>query len=155
MTPVKIQHAQFLYYIEVPYTAPDGEESTRLSRRIALHGEVVDIPRDEDITRGEENGAFADEDVELPPEDDAAEDADAANAAAAAGTPDINASHDELVNWIQSAKPTEAEMVAAAQNDPVMAQALMDAEEEASGNQPRKGVMEKLQKIADSQTPPA
>lgn len=150
MAPVKIQHAQFLYYIETPWTSPDGEEATRLSRRIALHGEVVDVPRDEDIERGEEAGAFADEEVELPPEDDAAADADAANAAASAGTPDINASHDELVAWIAAAKPNEDEMVAAAQNDPVMAQALIDAEAEASGGQPRKGVTDRLQKIVDN-----
>jgi hypothetical protein len=149
VTVVKIQHAQFMYYVEVPYTAPDGEDSTRLSRRIAMHGDIVDIPRDEDVSRGEELGAFTDdEDLEVP--DDAAEDADAANAEEAAGTPDINANHDELVNWIQKSKPNEDAMVNAAQGDPAMAQALMDAEDEASGSQPRKGVINRLQAIVDN-----
>lgn len=147
MAVVKIRHAQFMFYVEQPHTGPDGEDQIRLSRRIALKGEIVDIPRDEDMSRGEEAGAFEDEDVELPPDDDAAEDADAANAAAAAGTPDINASHDELVNWIQEAKPNEDAMVEAAQNDPDMANALMAAENEASGGDPRKGVMTRLKAL--------
>lgn len=144
-----IQHAQFLYYIETPYTDPETqEEGVRLSRRIAMNGETVDIPRQEDLDRGDEGGAFYD--PENHPEqlgDDAAEDADAANAAEAGDTPDIDADHDTLVNWIQNERPNEDEMVAAAQNDPGMAQALMDAEQEASGGDPRKGVMTRLKAL--------
>lgn len=147
MAVKQIQHAQFLYYIQNRFTSHTGEEQERLSRRIAMHGQVVDIPRDEDIARGEEIGAFVDEDA---PQlgDSAAEDADAA-AAADAAQPDLEASHDDLVNWIQEAKPNEDEMVSAAQDDPQMASDLMRAEDEASGNQPRKGVMTRLKAIAE------
>lgn len=143
----QIQHAQFLYYVENRFTTQEGEEQERLSRRIAMHGQVVDIPRDEDITRGEEMGAFVDEDA---PQlgDSAAQDADAA-AAADASQPDLDSTHDDLVNWIQEAKPNEDEMVAASQDDPGMASDLMAAEDEASGNQPRKGVMTRLKAIAE------
>lgn len=155
MSEVKIQHAQFLYYVETQYTDPETqEEGTRLSRRIAMHGETVDIPRQEDIDRGEEAGAFVDEDAMADEQavegDTAAEDADAANAQEAGGVPDINANHDELVAWVSDTKPNEDAMVNAAQGDPAMAQALMDAEEEASGGQPRKGVMTRLQAIVDN-----
>lgn len=167
MAEVKIQHAQFLYYVETQYTDPETqEEGTRLSRRIAMHGETVDIPRQEDIDRGEEAGAFVDEDEAAAQQeeqerqeriargeeepDDAEADADAANAQEAGGVPDINANHDELVAWVSDSKPNEDAMVNAAQGDPAMAQALMDAEEEASGGQPRKGVMTRLQAIVDN-----
>ena len=55
---------------------------------------------------------------------------------------------EQLVNWIKAAKPNANEVIAAAQGDPDKAAALMDAESEATGGQPRKTVMDGLSKIA-------
>jgi hypothetical protein len=135
-----INHAQFMYYVEQKVTNPlTGEEGTRLSRRIAHRGETVTIPRAEDIERGEEAGAF-----EVPEEEEADEEG-----ASAEGVPDLNFdSHDDLVEWIRDDKPTVDEVVSAADSDPDKADALMNAEQEASGGQPRKGVMDRLGAIA-------
>lgn len=136
-----INHAQFLYYVEQQVTNPlTGEATTRLSRRIAHRGQTVTIPRDEDIQRGEDAGAFVVPEPEVEDEE-----------AADGTTPDLDFdSHDDLVEWIRDDKPNEEEVVAAAGDDPDKANKLMAAEEEASGGQPRKGVMDRLGKIAES-----
>jgi hypothetical protein len=148
MAQVTIKHAQFLYYTEREYTDPStGEKKTRLSRHIALRNQSVDIPRDEDIERGEAVGAFmttADEPAEVAEEE-------------ATSEPPLDSSEldfsnqDELVAYLKDNKPTVVATVALADNDPDKAEALMDAEEIASGGQPRAGVMNGLQKILDSE----
>jgi hypothetical protein len=148
MTIVKIEHAQFLYYEESGSTTdPEtGEEVPLLAARFARYGQTVDIPRDEDYQRGEKFGAFADPseaeaeavEEELSDDDDSGEDDDEV---------DIE-SHDELVAWIRDEKPTAKAVVRAAGNNPEHAKKLMVAENEASGSQPRKSVMDPLRKIA-------
>jgi hypothetical protein len=150
MALVTIKHAQFLYYTEREYTDPlSGEKKTRLSRHIALRNQSVDIPRDEDLERGEAVGAFmtaADETTA----DEVAEDE-------ATSEPPLDSSEldfsnqDELVAYLKENKPTVVATVALAENDPEQAEALMEAEEIASGGQPRAGVMSGLQKILDSE----
>lgn len=139
-----IKHAQFRYYtVEKGINRETGEERPRMVSHIALRNEVVDIPRQEDIDLGEEHGAFYTEEELHPPEE-----GDEEAAAVAETAPDEN-DHEELVNWIRDEKPNAAAVVAAANNDPERAQALIDAENEASGGDPRKTVVEPLQKIAD------
>jgi hypothetical protein len=60
--------------------------------------------------------------------------------------------HEELVAWIRTQRPTADAVVAAAQNDPDKAEALLDAEVEATGDQPRKSVKEPLEKIMSGGT---
>jgi hypothetical protein len=65
------------------------------------------------------------------------------------GDEDVSAfSHDELVAWIRDDQPPAKEVVSAAKGNPDNAKKLMAAEEEASGSQPRKSVMDPLRKIA-------
>jgi hypothetical protein len=145
MTRRKIKHAQFDYYVpSVRANVKTGKEQERLARRIALGGTWVDIPRDEDVARGEKVGAFftpeeldpsvATGDEELSDDDIESEE-------------DID--KDELVRWIREDKPTAPQVVARAES-PAMAQALIEAEEEASGGDPRSSVITPLEKIASS-----
>lgn len=143
MTMVKIKHAQFLYYVESPVPG----DKPALGRRIAMRNEIVDIPRDEDLERGKAADALV-ETSQLTDDNEAAEEDAASESPPAEG---LNFdSQDELVIWLQENKPTVPQTIAAADGNADKAEALMDAEEEASGGQPRKSVMEGLQKILDA-----
>jgi hypothetical protein len=150
MAPVTIKHAQFLYYTESEYTDPKtGEQKTRLSRHIAMRGQTVDIPRDEDQERGETTGAFMTT-ADAIPADEVAEDEATSEPPLESSELDFS-NQDELVAYLKDNKPTVVATVALADNDPEKAEALMDAEEIASGGQPRAGVMNGLQKILDAE----
>lgn len=135
-----IRAAQFMYYL------PTGEERVRkdgtkeevLSVRHAKHGDTVDIPREQDIAAGEKARAFE-------PDDEVEQESPVADPSAAAG-PDFS-SHDSLVEWMKTERPTVDTVVAAADNDPTKAEALLAAENEASGGQSRKGVVTGLEDI--------
>lgn len=150
-TRKKIKHAQFSYYVPTQTTdMKTGKTRERLSRRIARTGEWVVIPRDEDVEAGESAGAFytdedlnpvvAGDDEETGGDSGGVSDDDIADASAP--------SHDELVTWIRDERPNSATVVERAGDDPEMAQALIDAENEASGGDPRKSVVEPLERIA-------
>lgn len=144
MTQVKIKHAQFMYYEDTGETQTNfntGEETPKLVAKFAFHEEVVDIPRQEDYDRGVEVGAFFEEDDEKSSDDEESEEESEEE-------PISTETHDELVEWIRDDRPTAAQVVKAAGNDPDKARRLMAAEEEASGSQPRKSVMDPLRKIA-------
>lgn len=143
MTEVQIRHAQFLYYVEgdTAVSKRTGEEITTLAPRIAQRNDIVDIPRQEDIERGEKFHAFyTEEDYEQEgaAEEGAEEESEPAS---------TDQSHDDLVAWIRDDKPTAPQVVEAA-DSPEKAQALIDAETEASGGDPRKSVIDPLEKIA-------
>lgn len=144
----KIKHAQFSYY--VPTESVDmktGRTRERLSRRIARYGEWVVIPRQEDVETGEEAGAFF-TDEELNPT--AADEEEAQGGGITDDDIDDATvpSHDELVAWIRDEHPNSASVVERAGDDPEMARALIAAENEASGGDPRKSVIEPLERIA-------
>ena len=145
MTEKKIKHAQFQYHI--PVTSVDmntGKSSERLSPRIARHGQWVDIPRAEDVEAGEAAGAFfTDAELNQPDDESGVGDDDIAEDDEEDAVP----SHDELVAWMQSDKPTISAVVARAEN-PEMARALMRAENEASGGDPRTTLIAQLERIA-------
>lgn len=149
-TRKKIKHAQFSYY--VPTTSTDmktGKTRERLSRRIARTGEWVQIPRDEDVEVGEESGAFYTDEELNPVVPDADETGDDSGGVSDDDIADASApSHDELVAWIRNERPNSAEVVERAGDDPAMAEALIAAENEASGGDPRKSVVEPLERIA-------
>jgi hypothetical protein len=134
--------------------------------RTAKQGDTVDIPREEDIARGEEVHAFlTDEDIEAA---EAAAEAEADEMEAirqsqleAQTPPGTDAegeeveevssvsemSDEELVAWIKEDKPTAHEVVDAAEGDPDLARRLLDAEDEASGGDSRKSVISGLTAI--------
>jgi hypothetical protein len=134
-----IRTAQFMYYIPTGRTRRrrDGVEEDILSVRHALRGDTVDIPRDEDIARGERAGTFVPDEVEQASPVETQEEATGLDFS----------SHDALVGWIKSEQPTVHTVVDAADDDPDKAQMLLAAEEEATGGQPRKGVVTALNRI--------
>jgi hypothetical protein len=144
----KVKHAQFRYHI--PTKSVDvktGKERDRLSPRIARRDEWITLARQEDIDAGEEAGAFyTDEELNPPAVADGEEESSSSGI-----DDDIEGddpSHDELVAWIRDNRPNAGEVVARAGDDPDMARALIEAENEASGGDPRKSVIEPLEKIA-------
>lgn len=149
MTLVRVKHAQFQYFVEAgpPKTHKrTGDEVPNLGRRFASRGQIVDVPRDEDYDSGIASGAI--EDVPASAESDEASDEEAAEEELTGEEVDID-SHDDLVIWIRDDKPTATAVIKAAGDDPDRARKLMDAENEASGSQPRKTVMDALRKIAE------
>lgn len=118
----------FPYYVDVedPITG-----DTRKRERIARRGETVDL-REQDVKRGEKFGAFQSDAVETE-----------------SGLDLSTASSAELAEWIESDSPTVQEVVDAAGDDPARAQVLLDAENVATGNNPRKGVVDGLGAVAE------
>lgn len=153
----KVKHAQFSYYVPTEsVNMKTGKTQPRLARRIATQGSWIDIPRDEDVKAGDDAGAFYTED-ELNPSVDAGDDETIGDDDIDSGDgdePTPPPDQAELVAWIKGDgdgdKPTAPEVVARAGDDPVLAQALIEAENEASGNDPRSSVIQPLEKIASS-----
>lgn len=142
MSTQTIRQAQFMYYVPTGKTRKlkNGNEEEILSVRHALRGDTVDIPREEDVERGERAGAFVtEEDVELGPEETEEE---------VESGPDFS-SHDALVAWFEEERPTAREVVAAAEGNADKADMLLDAEESSTGGHPRKSVVNGLGKIID------
>jgi hypothetical protein len=103
------------------YTDGEGIE------RMATRGQTLDFS-DDDATRGDESGAFALSDEE----------------AAVAGEASISAAStdEELIEFAKTAKV--GEVVEAAGGAAEFAKRLLEAENGATGNDPRKGVAEGL-----------
>jgi hypothetical protein len=145
MTLAKVVHAQFQYHEEVGTKVHKrtGQEVPMLATKFARNGEVIDVSIADEYIEGIERGALA-EVSQVEADVDAAEDEEAEEVVEEV---DID-SHDDLVEWIRDDKPTAKEVVAVAGDDPERARKLMAAENEASGSQPRKAVMDPLRKIA-------
>jgi hypothetical protein len=113
--------------------------------RTAKQGDTVDIPREEDIARGEELHAFVTE------EDAAAAQHEAEETDTDTEPEEVDSvsvmTDEELVAWIKEDKPTAHEVVDAAEGDPDLARRLLDAEDEASGGDSRKSVVSGLTAI--------
>lgn len=68
--------------------------------------------------------------------------------ARAGGIEDLSApAGNDHVEWLRSQNPTIDATVERAEGDPAKAQAILDAEHTATGGEPRKGVVEGLQKV--------
>jgi hypothetical protein len=136
-----IRAAQFMYFVPTGETYRDktGEEQELLSVRHAFFGDTVDIPRAEDVESGEKGGAFVTEDEEEVEQD---------SPVAADEETDLF-SHDSLVLWIKNTKPSAVKVVEAAEDNPDKAEALLKAENEATGGQPRKAVVRGLEEILE------
>lgn len=140
-----IRVAQFMYYQptgEQRFNRKTGQDEEVLSVRHAFFGDVVDVPRAEDIESGENAGAFEQDEVE--------QESPVAEEPAATDGPVFD-SHDSLVLWIKNTKPSAAAVVAAADNDPDKADQLLAAENEATGGQPRKAVKRDLEAIMEEE----
>lgn len=101
-------------------------------------GEVVDLP-DNVVAYGEAHDAF------VTPEDEAQEEALQIDVAAM--------DSDELVDWVS--EHTIPEVVNVAKNDPTLVGVLLAAENTATGNDPRSGLVEGLAQVAGSGEAPA
>jgi hypothetical protein len=129
---VTIKIRAFPYYVteDNPLT---GQPIRR--ERIARRGETVELS-DEDYNRASYFDAIRSE-----------ADEDVANAVGDGTSTVDSASIEELAKWLQESKPTVDETVDAAEDDPVVARRLLDAENLATGQQPRKGVEDGLKAI--------
>lgn len=125
----KIRGAQFTYYV------PIGED--KLAIRHAKRGDEVDIPREEDVRKGEAAGMF-----EPEPEEEVEQESPVVENGGS-----MFDSHDQLVGWIRDERPSSRQVVTAAENDPEKAAKLLAAENEATGGQPRRSVVTGLNKI--------
>lgn len=132
-TKVKIKIRAFPYYTEErDLTDPRGER-TVMRENIAVRGQEVELS-DVDLERAERFDAIQTD------EDEAVEEA--------TGSLDVaTATPETLAEWIEEDEPTVDETVAAANDDPNVAQRLLDAEHLATGDEPRKGVVEGLNRI--------
>lgn len=124
-----IKYETFPYRVEIP--APGGKDGdTIVVEKLGRRGETVDIPFKDDVALGDRLGAFGDPGV--PPEP-------------VVGERDLTElGEDELALWIEDQHPTVSEVVDAAGGDPEVAKRLLAAENSASGQDPRKGVVDGL-----------
>lgn len=159
----------FEWFEEAPN--PNDTSITMLHARVQYFGEPIDLGelREYDRKRGEELGAFGTmEEIEAVrngtfvtgtgldetgTEGDVGVSPDGTTTASVTdwGSFDYeNASVEQLAAWVSEEKPVVDRMleVAAASDSPNMAEKLLAAENQASGNDPRKGVVEGLEKIA-------
>lgn len=170
MATVTIRHGLFRYYNPEKQII-NGEEKEVLVERMAFHCETLDIPRAVDVERGTALGAFWTPDqaqahydalgVPVPWHGSVPELAQASEASPAAAGSDEEVEvelkdlpQQELVDWLMSTgqfdgngKPSADEVVEAAQGDPELARRLEEAEKTASGDAPRKTVIQPLEKI--------
>ena len=135
-TEVTIKIRAFPYYtVEKDLTDPAGKrEVTR--EHIATRGQKVELS-DVDLERARKFDAIqttADEAV-----DESGDTIEVATASPA-----------ELAEWIEEDEPTVDETVEAADGDPNVARRLLEAEHLATGGEPRKDVVDGLNKIINA-----
>ena len=151
-----IRHLGFWYMVELEDRFHPGE--TYWVEKTAAQGETIDIPRDEDIERGEELHAFlteedvAEQEAALEAEQEAIVEAQQAQLIVpSTQVEEVDSvsqmSDDELVAWIREEKPNANEVVAAAEGDPEQARRLLDAEDTATDGDSRKSVVHGLTAI--------
>jgi hypothetical protein len=141
-----IRAAQFMYYVptgKFVKNAKTDKEQELMGIRHAFRGDVVDVPREEDVERGERGGSFEPEPEEVETEVTVDE--------PESEEMELDFSDpDSLTSWIQDEQPTTREVVDAADNDPEKAEALLAAENAATGGQPRKSVVSRLRRITQA-----
>lgn len=155
---VYVKHKLFTYRVPVLDSGGEpvvvktrrGVEREKTSIRHAQRFQAInleDIPEDE-YARGQALGAFfSDSEVRAIQSGGTNGNGEASEASSTAIAGLNYDNQDELVSWIQNQHPTVDAVVGAADNDPDKAEALAAAEEEATGGQPRKGVMDGLNRI--------
>lgn len=159
---VYVKHKLFTF--SVPVLDANGEQVVRQNKRggsrpkfRTVHKqrfEAIDLEEitEDELERGEEAGAFFTEGELSKMRNPGGRPVEGVSSIPEVGSDEVPTElnyddHDALVLWIKNQRPTNAAVVAAAQNDPDKAEALLDAEVEATGDQARKGVREPLEKI--------
>lgn len=123
----------FAYTEEVPH--PTNPNKTVIRRRRVARGETHDFPAAA-IKEGEAFGAFVTEEDEAAAEEEATPNFESADA-------------DEIAEWIIESKPTVNEVLDATGGSPAVAQKMLDAENIATGNDPRSTLVEGLAEIVN------
>lgn len=164
MAEKMVRFRLFHYYVEEPLIGVAG--TTGLVERHASFGDVVDIPREEDVARGEHLGAFYTDEEREAIEDGSYEgpDADLIAAVLVRGTMSMappgndegaaqfrNMSADELHDYIQENDLNEADTISLSGGNPEVAERLLDAENMAGD--PRPAVVTALEGISALQAP--
>lgn len=140
---VRIKIRAFPYYVPAtdPVTGRDYREE-----RIAVRGEQIELQED-DYQRALRFDAVQeiDEDASPTTTDTTGQPVDVAS------NIDV-ASVEEVAEWLRTSKPTVDETVVAAEDDPMKARKLLDAEHLVTGRQPRQGVLNGLNAIIRGET---
>lgn len=129
---VKIKIRAFTHYEDVPN--PSNPDETIAVSRLANQGETVEVS-DADYERGLRFGAFFTEDE--------------GSADAASEFSVVDASDDELDDYLLAEEPNVDATIALANGDSESAQRILDAENRVTDGSPRKGVTEVLKPLAE------
>lgn len=132
---VTVAHLSFPYRVEVDHPYEEGK--TMINDRTAERGEEIEVMQ-EDYERGMRVGAFLKpgEKVELSEGERGPEEFSA-----------VDATDTELINWIKDDNPTVQMVIDASEGDDETAARLLEAENMATGNDPRKGVIAGLESV--------
>jgi hypothetical protein len=124
---VKIKIRAFPYYVDVedPLTGED-----RRIEQIARRGDVVELS-DKDLERAKRFDAVVDPDEDVPEP---------------GPQPPPGDTVEGLAEWLRTEKPSVQEVLDRADGDPELAEKLIEAENLASGQQPRQNLVDKLKK---------
>lgn len=135
---VRIKVRAFPYSVEVDgFNPTTGEPQKQSQEQLARRGDEVEL-REPDYQKGVRLDAFYTDADEAVQDATGEEELDVATA-----------SVEELSAWITDDKPTVPQVVDAADGDAAIAQKLLDAENHATGNSPRDGVVEGLTAIVE------
>lgn len=128
---VKVKHKIFITHEEVesPLTG-----KTRLKEIIHRRGDVIEVT-EADHTRGQALGAFY-KDVETDAEDN----------------PVNEKSVEELQLWLEEEKPSAATVIDAVGDNPELARRVLEAEENATGGDPRQNLVKGLSAVIEHHT---
>lgn len=136
MPKAVIKIRAFPYYEDVVNPLTDKKEKTE---RVARRGQEVDLS-DADFERAQRFDAIVKEGESADPDD--------GDLPQFPGDVTIEAaSVEQLSNWIKREKPTVDEVVQEADDDTENARKLIEAENHATGQQPRSTLVERLQEI--------
>lgn len=160
--PVKeereVRHGLFWFYVP-KNTVHNGVEQVILTQSIAYHGDVVQLYLDSDVERADQFDCCYSEEVTAerqkrkaatapPPSPEPEGDAEEIDVELA------DLPHEDLVDWLMSTgmfdgqkKPTVQEVLDGAGDNPDLAKRILTAEQEASGGEPRQGVVTGLNDV--------
>jgi hypothetical protein len=132
---VTIAVRSFPYRIELPHPYEEGE--TMINDRIAMRGEEIEVLQPE-YERGMRLDAFLKEGQKM--EQVTGDQRQSLFSA-------VDATDTELINWIKDDNPTVQDVIDASEADAETALRLLSAENAATGNDPRKGVIAGLEAV--------
>lgn len=135
-TVERVVKAQFFRYTKL--VTPAGADKPRAVMATARRGDTVNVLEAE-AERGDNLGAFhADAEITHTPDGDVVE-------------VDVREMSDaDLAVWIKDDKPKASDVVELAEDDPALAERLLNAERAATNGRPRATVNKPLTKIIDA-----